>query len=56
VGVLLPGPAGVGTLLRVFMPAQLGGGGWVAVEVKHCRKEAAGWVAGCELIDDRPPF
>lgn len=55
-GVLLPCPAGVGTLLRVCMPAHLGGGGWVTVEVKHCRKEAAGWVAGCELIGDRPPI
>ena len=54
--VLLPCPAGVGALLRVRLPAELGGGGWTTVEVKHCRREAGGWVAGCELIGDQPPI
>jgi len=54
--VLVPCPTGVGTVLRVRMPAELGGGGWVTVEVKHCRKAAGGWVAGCELLGDQPPI
>jgi len=54
--VLLPCPAGVGTVLRVRLPAEIGGGGWVMVEVKHCRREGKAWVAGCELLDDQPTF
>lgn len=49
--VLLPCPAGVGTLLRIRLPTS---GAWVTVEVKHCRKEGAGWVAGCELLENQP--
>src|SRR5262249_15013999 len=51
--VLLPCPAGVGTVLRVRIPAEMGGGGWVTVEVRYCRKEAGGWVAGCELVSNQ---
>jgi len=54
--VLLPCPAGVGTVLRVRMPDGLGGGGWVSVEVRHCRKVEGGWVAGCELVGNQPPI
>src|SRR5262249_29165922 len=54
--VLLPCPAGVGTVLRVRMPAEMGGGGWVTVEVRYCRKEAGGWVAGCELVSNQSPI
>jgi len=53
--VLLPCPAGVGTLLRVRMPPEFGGD-WVSVEVRHCRREADGWVAGCELVGSQPPI
>jgi len=52
--VLMPCPAGVGTVIRVRMPEQLGDGGWVSVEVKYCRKEGERWVAGCELLDQGP--
>jgi PilZ domain len=51
--VVLPCPAGVGTLLRVRMHP---GDTWVTVEVKHCHKEGAGWVAGCELLGEQPPL
>jgi len=56
--VLLPCPAGVGTVLLVRMPDELGGGGWVTVEVRHCRRdrEAGGWGAGCELVGGQPPI
>lgn len=54
--VLLPCPVGVGTVLHVRIPPELGGGGWVAVEVRYCRKEADGWVAGCELVGNQPPI
>jgi hypothetical protein len=47
--VRLPCPAGVGTVLHVRMPPELGGDGWVTVEVKHCRREGDGWLAGCEI-------
>ena len=50
--ILLPCPAGEGTFLRVRLPPQLGGGGWVTVEVKYCRKVEGGWHAGCELLGD----
>src|SRR4051794_24452145 len=52
--VLLPCPAGVGTVLRLRLPEQMGG--WVTVEVRHCRREAGGWVAGCELAPGQPPL
>jgi len=54
--ILLPCPAGVGTVLRVRMPPELGGAGWVSVQVRYCRKEANGWVAGCELLGEQPPI
>jgi len=54
-GVVLPCPAGVGTILRVLLPPEMGGG-WVTVEVKYCRKEPGGWVAGCELVGNQPPI
>ncbi|HYT90499.1 MAG TPA: hypothetical protein VEL76_17465 [Gemmataceae bacterium] len=54
--VLLPCPAAVGTILRVRMPAHLGGGGWVTVEVKYCRRAGEEWIAGCELLDEQPPI
>jgi hypothetical protein len=53
--VLLPCPAAVGTFLRVRMPTEMGGG-WVSVEVKYCRKDTAGWLAGCELVGEQPPI
>ena len=53
--VLLPCPAGVGTVLCVLLPAEMGGG-WVTVEVRHCRREAGGWVAGCESLRGQPPI
>jgi hypothetical protein len=46
--LLLPCPAHVGAVLRVRLPPELGG--WVAAEVRHCRREGRGWVAGCELL------
>jgi len=52
--VLLPCPAGVGTLLRVRMPPEVGAGGWVTVEVRYCRREGEAWVVGCELLRDQP--
>ena len=52
--ILLPCPAGVGTILRLRMPPEFGDGGWVTVEVKHCRKEGAKWLAGCELLSAQP--
>jgi len=54
--VLLPCPAGVGTVLRVRMPPKFGGGGWVSVEVRYCRKEGDAWVAGCELLVEQTPI
>jgi len=54
VAVLLPCPAGEGTVLRVRVPPALGGPRWVVVEVKHCHREGRGWVAGCELLDGGP--
>ena len=54
--VLLPCPAGVGTVLRLRMPPKLGNGGWMTVEVKHCRKEGKGWIAGCELLSEQSPL
>jgi len=54
--VLLPCPAGEGVVLRVRMPPELGDGGWVSVEVRHCRREKEGWVAGCALLTDQPPI
>jgi hypothetical protein len=53
--VVLPRPAAVGTFLRVRLPAGMGGG-WVTVEVRHCREEPGGWVAGCELAGNQPPI
>jgi hypothetical protein len=50
--VLLPCPAGVGSVLHVRLPPELGGDKWVAVEVKHCRREGDGWLAGCEILPD----
>jgi hypothetical protein len=50
--VMLPCPAGVGTILLVRMPGGIEGGPWLSVEVKYCRKEAGGWVAGCEVVSD----
>ena len=54
--VRLPCPTGVGTHLRIRMPQEMGGRGWVTVEVKYCRKEAEGWIAGCELLSNQPPI
>jgi hypothetical protein len=54
--VLLPCPAGVGTLLHVRIPPEMGDIGWVSVEVRYCRKEKGGWVAGCELVSNQPPI
>jgi len=53
--VLLPCPAGEGTLLRVRLPPDLGVG-WVTVEVKYCRREEGGWLAGCELLAEQAPL
>ena len=53
--VLLPGSVEVGTVLRVLLPNELGGG-WVTVEVRHCRPEADGWLTGCELIPGQLPL
>jgi len=47
VAVVLPCPAGVGTLLRIRVPPECA---WLTVEVKHCRREGGHWVAGCELL------
>jgi len=54
--VVLPCPAGVGTVLRVRMPPNFGGEGWVSVEVRYCRKEGNSWVAGCELLGEQTPI
>jgi len=54
--VVLPCPAGVGTFLRVRVSSEYGEDRWVAVEVKYCRKEGEGWVAGCELLGNQPPI
>jgi hypothetical protein len=53
--IFLPAPVEVGAVLRILLPPPLGGW-WVSVEVKHCRPEAAGWLAGCELIPGQPPL
>jgi hypothetical protein len=53
--VLLPCPAGVGTLLRVRLP-KLGQAEWVSVEVRYCRRQGDRWVAGCELLSNQPPL
>ena len=50
--VVLPCPAGEGTVLHLRSPQ----GQWVAVVVRHCRREGGGWVAGCELLDGQPPI
>ena len=55
IAVLLPGSVEVGTVLRVLLPNELGGG-WVTVEVRHCRPEADGWLTGCELIPGQLPL
>jgi hypothetical protein len=54
--VRLPCPAAPGSFLRVRLPLELGGSDWVTVEVKHCRKEEEGWIAGCELLAEQPPL
>jgi hypothetical protein len=53
--IRLPAPVGVGWVVRVLLPATLGGG-WVTVEVRHCRPDADGWLAGCELVPGQPPL
>jgi len=53
--VSLSRPAEVGSVLRVEMPPELGGG-WVDVEVRYCRQEEQRWVAGCELLRGQPPI
>ena len=54
--VLLPCPAGVGTILRVRVPPEIARDDWVTVEVKYCRKEGDHWIAGCELLDKQSPI
>jgi len=54
--ILLPCPAGPGTILRLRMPPEFGGKEWMTVEVKYCRKTEEGWVAGCELLSEQAPI
>lgn len=53
--VLLAHPLGVGTVLHLRLPQEMGGG-WVAVEVRHCRSAADGWLIGCELVPGQTPL
>ncbi len=52
--IFLPCQAEVGTILHC-RTAQAIDQGCTLLEVKHCHKEGEGWVAGCEILSERPP-
>ena len=49
-----PMPLGPGAACCVRLADEVPDGGWIPLEVRHCRPDATGWILGCRFVNDVP--